>query len=71
MQLTARYSKRELLEIYINLAPYGSNIEGVGAVRQALVRADRVPVLLVHAGPRPGGLAPRESRTRFSWTVEA
>lgn len=45
--------------------------EGVGAVRQALVRADRVPVLLVHAGPRPGGLAPRESRTRFSWTVEA
>lgn len=31
MQLTARYSKRELLEIYINLAPYGSNIEGVGA----------------------------------------
>jgi penicillin-binding protein 1C len=31
MQLTAHYSKRELLEIYINLAPYGSNIEGVGA----------------------------------------
>ncbi|MFL6247604.1 MAG: penicillin-binding protein 1C, partial [Thermoanaerobaculia bacterium] len=31
MQLTAHYSKRELLEIYIDLAPYGSNIEGVGA----------------------------------------
>ncbi|HYC60736.1 MAG TPA: penicillin-binding protein 1C [Thermoanaerobaculia bacterium] len=31
MQLTAHYSKRELLAIYINLAPYGSNIEGVGA----------------------------------------
>jgi penicillin-binding protein 1C len=31
LQLTAHYSKRELLEIYINLAPYGSNIEGVGA----------------------------------------
>jgi penicillin-binding protein 1C len=31
MQLTAYYSKRELLEIYINLAPYGSNIEGIGA----------------------------------------
>jgi penicillin-binding protein 1C len=31
LQLTAHYSKGELLEIYINLAPYGSNIEGVGA----------------------------------------
>jgi penicillin-binding protein 1C len=31
LQLTAHYSKRELLEIYVNLAPYGSNIEGVGA----------------------------------------
>jgi penicillin-binding protein 1C len=31
MQLTAHYSKRELLAIYINLAPYGSNVEGVGA----------------------------------------
>jgi hypothetical protein len=29
-----------------------------------------VPVLLVHGGPRPGGLAPRESRTRFSWSIE-
>ena len=31
MQLSAHYSKRELLELYVNLAPYGSNIEGVGA----------------------------------------
>ncbi|HEV7765854.1 MAG TPA: penicillin-binding protein 1C [Thermoanaerobaculia bacterium] len=31
IQLTAHYSKRQLLEIYVNLAPYGSNIEGVGA----------------------------------------
>lgn len=29
--LEARYSKRELLEAYLNLAPYGGNIEGVGA----------------------------------------
>ncbi len=29
--LEARYSKRDLLEAYLNLAPYGSNIEGVGA----------------------------------------
>jgi hypothetical protein len=27
--------------------------------------------VLVHRGPRPGGLAPHESRTRFSWSIEA
>ncbi|UCE65678.1 MAG: penicillin-binding protein 1C [Candidatus Zixiibacteriota bacterium] len=31
IQLELRYSKKELLEIYFNLAPYGGNIEGVGA----------------------------------------
>jgi len=29
--LEARYSKRDLIEAYLNLAPFGSNIEGVGA----------------------------------------
>jgi len=29
--LEARYSKHDLLEAYLNLAPYGGNIEGVGA----------------------------------------
>ena len=29
--LEARYSKRDILEAYLNLAPYGGNIEGVGA----------------------------------------
>lgn len=29
--LEACYSKREILEAYLNLAPYGGNIEGVGA----------------------------------------
>jgi DNA-binding SARP family transcriptional activator len=45
--------------------------EGIGAARRALVRAARTPTLLVHRGPRPGGLAPRESRTRFTWSLEA
>jgi len=31
MWLEARYSKHDLLEAYLNLAPYGSNIEGVEA----------------------------------------
>lgn len=30
-QLELRYSKRRLLEIYFNIAPYGGNIEGVAA----------------------------------------
>ncbi|MDY7092154.1 MAG: penicillin-binding protein 1C [Acidobacteriota bacterium] len=31
LQLERQFSKRELLEIYLNLAPYGGNLEGVGA----------------------------------------
>ena len=31
VQLELRYSKSELLEFYLNLVPYGGNIEGVGA----------------------------------------
>lgn len=31
MQLEIHYSKKELLEFYFNLTPYGGNIEGVGA----------------------------------------
>jgi DNA-binding SARP family transcriptional activator len=43
--------------------------EGIGNWRRALVSGGRLPVLFVHRGPRPGMLAPRESRTRFSWTL--
>lgn len=42
--------------------------EGLGAVRRGLLQ--RSPVLLVHRGARPGGLAPSDSRTRFSWSLE-
>ena len=45
--------------------------EGIGAARRALVRDRGSPVVLVHRGRRPGGLAPEESRTRFSWSIEA
>jgi DNA-binding SARP family transcriptional activator len=43
---------------------------GIGAARLDLVRQKRPSVLLVHRGLRPGGLAPGEAGTRFSWTVE-
>ena len=41
--------------------------EGVGADRLELALA--APVLLVRKGLRPGGLAPPESLTRFTWTL--
>lgn len=31
LQLELHYSKQQLLEAYLNLAPYGNNIEGIGA----------------------------------------
>ncbi len=31
LQLERHYSKQQILEAYLNLAPYGANIEGVGA----------------------------------------
>lgn len=31
LQLEVHYSKDEILEAYVNLAPYGGNIEGIGA----------------------------------------
>jgi DNA-binding SARP family transcriptional activator len=43
--------------------------EGVGAVRLALAQQARPPVLLARRGLRPGGLAPAESHTRFTWSV--
>jgi hypothetical protein len=42
--------------------------QGMGSVCMALLRAHGA-VLLVHRGPRPSALAPRESRTRFSWSL--
>ena len=43
--------------------------EGLGHVRRALAVDARPPALLVRRGLRPGGLAPRESLTRFTWTL--
>jgi DNA-binding SARP family transcriptional activator len=43
--------------------------EGLGRVRRALAVDARPPALLVSRGLRPGGLAPRESLTRFTWTL--
>jgi DNA-binding SARP family transcriptional activator len=42
--------------------------EGLGASRRTLLAAT-APTLVVHRGARPGGLAPREQLTRFTWTI--
>jgi DNA-binding SARP family transcriptional activator len=43
--------------------------EGLGSARLEVARSAAVPTLLVRRGLRPGGLAPLESMTRFTWTL--
>ena len=43
--------------------------DGLGRIRSALANDAEPPVLLVRRGLRPGGLAPRASLTRFTWTL--
>jgi DNA-binding SARP family transcriptional activator len=43
--------------------------EGVGPARSMLAERSRSPVLLVRRGLRPGGLAPPDSYTRFTWSL--
>ena len=45
--------------------------EGLGAVRRAVASNVSVPVLFVRRGLRPGGIAPSETLTRFTWTLAA
>lgn len=46
-QLERRLSKREILELYLTLAPYGGNIEGVRAA--SLLYFDKEPIRLTDA----------------------
>ena len=43
--------------------------EGLGRVRGELAEAPPAPTVFVRRGARPGGLAPAETRTRFSWSL--
>jgi DNA-binding SARP family transcriptional activator len=42
--------------------------QGIGPARLELARGARPPVILVRRGLRPGGLAPAQARTRFTWS---
>jgi DNA-binding SARP family transcriptional activator len=43
--------------------------EGLGRARSRLAEAPPCPMVFVRRGTRPGGLAPAETRTRFSWSL--
>jgi hypothetical protein len=45
--------------------------KGLGPVREMLASEARPPVVLVRNGLRPGGLAPNESLTRFTWSLRS
>jgi penicillin-binding protein 1C len=47
--LQTRYSKRELLEAYLNMAPFGGNIQGVGAAARIYFGKPPAEVTLVEA----------------------
>ena len=78
VQLEAHYSKAEILQLYLNLVPYGSNIEGVKSA--ALLYFQQPPdylslaqtVTLAIIPNRPGGLVlgrdnPAIVRERNRW----
>jgi hypothetical protein len=44
---------------------------GLGRVRSGLVESPPAPTVLVRRGARPGGLAPRDTVTRFGWSLTA
>ena len=43
--------------------------DGLGRTRTALATQASAPTVLVRRGVRPGGLAPRGTETRFTWTI--
>ncbi len=45
--------------------------EGIGHIRMAVALGAQVPILFVRRGLRPGGVAPNETVTRFTWTLGA
>jgi len=78
LQLELHYSKQEILQMYLSLAPYGSNIEGVkaaallyfGQTPQALSLAQVVTLSIIPNNPRvlrPGVNNPAILKERNHW----
>jgi len=71
LTLERHYSKQEILEAYLNLAPYGGNIEGVGAASYIYFKKSALNLSLAEAlhlsvipqNPRKRRLDANEDRT--------
>jgi penicillin-binding protein 1C len=67
--LEARYSKRDILEAYVNVAPFGGNVQGVGAASlihfdkpaSALTFTESLTLAVIPQAPNARGVAGRES----------
>jgi len=62
LELELLYSKREILEAYLNLVPYGGNLEGVGAA--SLIYFDQSPDRLALAEALSLAVIPQNPRRR-------
>jgi len=76
IQLELYYPKRQLLEAYLNLAPYGGNIEGIGAASLIYFHHDPAQLTMAEAlalavlPQNPNGRAPTgEGRERPEMTA--
>ncbi len=72
LELERHYSKSQILEAYLNLAPYGRNIEGIGAASQIyfaksaaqLTRPESISLSVIPQSPTRRALyANRENRS--------
>ena len=45
--------------------------EGLGETRLTIAREAACPTLLVRKGLKPGGIAPGQTMTRFTWSLAA
>ncbi|MFT6736853.1 MAG: penicillin-binding protein 1C [Kangiellaceae bacterium] len=68
LQLSRHYSKPALLEAYLNLAPYGGNIEGIGAA--SLIYFNKPASQLSFAEAITLALVPQNPRKRNPTSVE-
>jgi DNA-binding SARP family transcriptional activator len=51
--------------------PEAWRTEGLGPIRTELAATPPAPTVFVRRGLRPGGLAPTDARTRFTWSLTA
>lgn len=69
LSLEARYSKHEILEAYLNLAPYGRNVQGAGAA--SLIYFGKTPDQLTLAEALTLAVIPQQPKLRGGTASES